>query len=720
MKNINSKSYKKIILIVLIFSCIIIAISFSVYAFVKNNINNALKTEIFNGLKNSDISYFTDNKFYNSFLDKFQKNDYKVSSEISLSTTMKNNILSDVDLSKFKFNYNISKNIKNNISYHTISTKYGENKFLTVDFVNEKKSFGIKSDEIVNRYVGLKKSNLQKVSDKILEKNIEFSKTKDLTKFILEREKIDIEKIASYSVWENYIDIFKNNINAENILKKENVVVTLENDQVTTTEYTINFSTEQYNSILRNISSTLENDDEIISEFVVGKTSNVQETSNTNTIKRSNSTVEIKAKENKHNATINIWNDGEEVIQNQTSEQTNIEPSTNEETQNTTTDSASVLNQVETNTSTNNTVSDNTITNNTSDTQTTQIDNTISNDIEISENTNIFNTTNENTNTIIEQNTDSVNDNVVTVIPQEEDVQVQEQPNEQTEQQAENFQEEIPESTINENDNYRVQGFISVNEDVDYTGDDDFIISYNFDETFENISKISKNLNWSSYILTGAKANCTKTEMKDYLLNKINEQIKGSNTMILKVYICNNQAVKMIVEIPNNNDFFDIEIASKGSKEKYLNIKRLKGKDDESKGESVSIYKKEADNVNKLKLKVNKIENNKINKKLIINTTTNGNTNSQKYNNTLEVSYLDSNGELKINTSNKVDFSKNITNEELNDENCLFIDNISDDELTLTRDAIKEKLIKVLKQKNQNLKIIDTANSNTIILSNDE
>lgn len=711
MKNINSKSYKKMSLIVFIFICVILIISFSIYAIVKNSMNNALKSEIFDGLKNSDLSYFTDNKFYSSLLEKFEKNDYKLSSEISLSTTMKNNIFSDVDLSKFKFNYNISKNNKSNISYHTISTKYGENNFLTVDFVNEKKSFGIKSDEIVNRYVGLKKSNLQTVSDKILEKDIDFSKTKDLAEYLLEREKIDIEKIANYSVWEKYIDIFKSNINSENIVKKENVVVTLENNQVTTTEYTINFSKDQYNSILRNISSRLENDDEIISEFVVGKTSNVQEKSNTNTIKRSNSTVEIKAKENKYNATINIWNDGKEESQNQIPEQTNVEPNKNQDFQNTTTDNASVLNQVETNTSTNNTVSDNTLS--------TQSDNAISNNTATLENTNTSNMTNEISNAVFEQNTNSGNDNIVTEMTQEENLQSPEQDSEQI-QQVENSQGEASENTIPETDNYRIQGFISINENTDYVGDDDFIIGENFEETLENLSKFSKNLNWCSYIFTGAKANCTKAEMKEYLLNAINEQIKSSNTMTLKVYICNNQAVKMVVEMPNNNDTFDIEIASKGSKEKYLNIKKIKGKDDESKGESVSIYKKEADNVNKLKLNINKIENNKINRKIMITSTTNGNINSQKYNNTLDLSLLDNDGDFKVSTSNNIDFSKDIDNEKLNDDNCLFIDEISDQELTLTIDAIKEKIIKVLSQKNQNLQIIDTANSNTIILSNDE
>ena len=111
---------------------------------------------------------------------------------------------------------------------------------------------------------------------------------------------------------------------------------------------------------------------------------------------------------------------------------------------------------------------------------------------------------------------------------------------------------------------------------------------------------------------------------------------------------------------------------------------------------------------------------NKINKKIIINIETKGNSNSQKYTNDLDFSISDIDGEFKVNTSNIIDFGAETNIEELNDENCLFIDEISDEELLQTSDAIKDKLLLVLREKNQNLNIIDTANSNTVILSNED
>lgn len=693
MKNSDSKNYRKVLIIIFVFLAISLVLSFSGYAFFKNIQNKALRAEIFDGLKNSEIDFFTENKFYNSLKEKFNKNDYNISSDIKFSTTMENTMFSDLDLSKFNFNYNVFKDDDKNMSYHKLVTKYGENDFITIDLINEKQVIGIKSDEIVNRYVGIKKSNFEDVSNKVLEDDIDFSDAKKLKKYLTERESIDIEKVAMLSNWEPYIEAIESNVNDQNVVKKENVIVTLEKDQVPTTEYTITFSAEQFNSILRKFSSELEKNDEILSEFTISKAEEVTEKNQNSNQKNTNSKpVQIKAKETNYNATINIWGENDPNSQNQTTDPTIITPPQNEETTNSTQENNSTVNQVETNTVTNQVLPNNT---------------------SPSENINNSVQPNQTESTTPNQG----ENNVVTIINQPEAPQQTEQT---IEEETLTQREEEPENTIPQEDNFRLQGFISINENTEYVGDDDFIIGENFEETLENISKFSKNLTWSSYLLTGAKANCTKSEMKEYLLNKLNEQIKLSNSLIMKVYISQNQAVKLSLEIPETNQSFDIEIASKGNKEKYLNLKKLTGEDNDLNGRSVSIYKKVADNNNKLKLNINTIQQSKINNKVIIDVDTIGSSNSSKYTNKILLSVSDREGEFKISTSNKIDFSNNVDIEELNNENCLFMDDLSDEEFSLTVDAIKEKIMLVFMQKNQDLQIIDTANSNTIIFSNDE
>ena len=696
MKNSNTRNYKKILIILFVFIVLGSVLSFSAYAFFKNMQSKALRTEIFDGLKHSEISFFTENKFYNSLESKFEKNDYKISSDINVSTTMQNNMFSDFDLSKFHFKYNIFGDNEKGTAYHKLVAKYGENHFITIDLINEKNTLGIKSDEIVNKYVGLKKSNFQDVSNKIFEQELDFSDAKKLKQYLTERENIDIQKIADFSAFEPYIEVIKSNINEQNVEKKENVIITLEKDQVPTTEYTISFSTEQFKSILRKFSSELEENDELLYEFVANNAQTVSKTKN----KLTNSSVSIKAKETNYNATINIWGENEEQIQNQTTDSSTNYQQENQNSQNTSADENSYINQVEANTVEN----ENSSTNTTSNENVTDSDsiNQISNDVLV-----------ENQNQI-ESNINTEQNEVETQQP------LIDQSQEQNQQLEEQESIETPEDTIPQEDNFRFQGFISINENTDYVGDDNFIIGENYEETLKNISEFSKGLDWSSYIFTGAKANCTKSEMKEYILNKLNERMKLSNTLIMKIYIYENKAVKLSLEIPETKESFDIEIASKESKEKYLNFKNLIGENDDINGHSISIYKKVADNNNKLKLNVNTIQQNKINNKIVMDVNTTGNLNSQKYTNDISLIVSDINGEFKVNVTNKIDFSNNVDIEELNNDNCLFLDSLSDEELLLNRDAIKDKIIYVLMQKNQDLQIIDTANSNSIILSNDD
>ena len=693
-KNSEVKNYKKIIITILIFLLVILTLSFVVYGVVKNTYNKALIKEIYDSLANNEISFFAENKFYNSLEEKFKKNDYNISSDISLSTTMKNNMFSDLDLSKFDFNCNVKRSNKEDIIYNKIIAKYSGNNLLTVEFTNDEKNFAIKSDEIVNKYVGLKKDNFEDVSSKILEKDVDFTSVNILKNYLIKREYIDLEKISDESILRPYIEIVKDNIIAKNISKKENVVVTLENDQVSTTEYTITFSSEQLNSILRKFSSQLENDDELISELVVSDVLKVDNTGMTSIQnKSSNSTVEIQAEENNYTATINIWGENVAFDENQSAESQNITAQESSTTENVVTQNTIIqehntsVNQVESNTITNATVSDGTTTS-----EENQIENVMS-----------------------EENVDEQQ----TEIEQTEE-NISEQQETQTESEVEVETTLESDNTIPEADNYRTQGFISINEESRYYGDDEFIIGEDYDETLQNIVKLADSLDWKSYIYTGAKANCTESEMLEYLQNILSDRMKNANTAIVKVYVAENRAIKLSLEFPETFETLDIEIVSKGDKEKYLNIKTLVGDDNNTNGNSISIYKKTTENLNKMKFNINKIHQNKINKKIVINIETKGNSDSQKYTNNLDFSVSDSDGEFKVNTQNNINFVTISDIDALNDENCLFMDEIDDEELLLTMDSIKEKLMLVLREKNQNLEIIDTANSNTVILSNNE
>ena len=197
----------------------------------------------------------------------------------------------------------------------------------------------------------------------------------------------------------------------------------------------------------------------------------------------------------------------------------------------------------------------------------------------------------------------------------------------------------------------------------------------------------------------------------------INDFQKENTSLIMKIYVDaeENKTVKISFEFPEINKTMDAQIVSKGNQEKYLNITILTGEASENQGYRISLYKKTSDTIEKNKISVNQVKASKIIQKYSLSTEIKGTTNSKKYTNNIEFNYSDNSGEFKTNIESTLDFDINQEINELNEENCLFIDKLNDEDLRLTCDAIKQKTMQVLNQKNKSLNIIDINNSNSIV-----
>lgn len=300
--------------------------------------------------------------------------------------------------------------------------------------------------------------------------------------------------------------------------------------------------------------------------------------------------------------------------------------------------------------------------------------------------------------------------------------EIQQTPQEQPEQISETTTQEPeqPQNTqpanIQEEDNFRTQGYIEVNENTeDYSGEDNFIIGENYEETLKNITNGIQKIDWTTYLFTGAKANITQENLKEEIQKILNNRIKQNNSLIVKLYVNEGKTVKISFEFPETLESLDVEILSKGDNEKYLNLTSLRGEENNANGSTFSIYHKKSDAVTTTRFSINKINKNKISQKTTINLQTKGTLNSKKYTIDSEVSYSDAQGEFKVQLTNSLNFDLTPEIEDLNADNCLFLDTLSNEELQATVDAIKQKTLEVLHEKNRNLNIVDINNSNLIV-----
>ncbi len=267
-----------------------------------------------------------------------------------------------------------------------------------------------------------------------------------------------------------------------------------------------------------------------------------------------------------------------------------------------------------------------------------------------------------------------------------------------------------------EEDNFRLQGYIEINENTEnYAEDENFIIGENFEDTLNNITNWTKNINWSSYLITGAKANISETEIKKEIQKMLTKRIQQNNSFVIKLYVSQGKTVKIRFEIPETLESFDVAIFSQNDYEKYLTITNLVGNEDSASGQIASLYLKKADAVINTKMNLQKISKSKISQKTNINLETKGTQNAKKYTTNLEIAYSDSEGEFRVVTKNSLNFDTAKEIEDLNQENCLFLDELSNDDLKMTIEAIKQKALEVLREKNRNLNIVDLNNSNSIV-----
>lgn len=652
----------------MLFLLIVLIVTYIGYSFyMKNNGKEALKNEFFSKIKNHDFAFFIEQPIYTKIMDKLEQENYETNATIKMATTMENNMFSELDLSKFALNYQLRKNNDNSKAYSRVDLKYSGNPLLSLDFILNREQFAIKSDEIVNKYVGISKENAQKIVNQLSEKEVDLVAEKKWKNFLIDREPIHFSELAKASHLAVYANICKENIAKGTFSRKENVILTLDSEQVATTEYTAQLDSTQTNQLWQQLSEELTKDADFVSQLVVSQVEDLENETDAILEYTDNDTIsEVQGEENNFNTSINIW--GENTAAENTTNEVIVE---------------------------NNTVQNNIVTNN-----------TVENTVPISNSIQINNTTGNETNTVDDANSQE---------PEPEQPVEQPIPNqpEQTPEPVNN--NVVTQNVIQEEDNVRRQGFIGVNEETQNEEEENFIVGENYEETVKNLEKLANKINWSSYLLSGAKANCSQEELVEILQRILDGRIKENNRLQIKLYVNEGRVVKLNFELLDTEESLDFEFVSKAEDEKYLFVTVLKGKEDAANGYKVSFYQKNDDAVIKTKVNIHKIQKNKINQKTNIDLETKGTLNSKKFGTTCHVVYSDKDGEFKMDLENSLNFDANIEIEDLNDENCLRIDTISNEELLLTRDAIKEKTKEVLREKNRNLNIIDISNSSLIV-----
>lgn len=243
--------------------------------------------------------------------------------------------------------------------------------------------------------------------------------------------------------------------------------------------------------------------------------------------------------------------------------------------------------------------------------------------------------------------------------------------------------------------------------------------------------------NYFVRIMLGKKLDTTVEELQeniDEFIEKI-QKCEG-NGLIVTLYASEEKTEKITITLPNENTI-DLEFIKNTDEENNLKLTYLyKGnesifsinnedivtysadeqiensdnsaEDETTNGFSLEIDKVQNDANTTVKAIYSFIEDKKINKKINLNLQTNGTNTSSKYENDFVITISTNEGENKVVIDNSINFGVSPEIEDLTEENCLFLETLSEEELNQTIQSIKDKIIEVYNDKKENLNFLDT------------
>lgn len=211
----------------------------------------------------------------------------------------------------------------------------------------------------------------------------------------------------------------------------------------------------------------------------------------------------------------------------------------------------------------------------------------------------------------------------------------------------------------------------------------------------------------------------------DDLKSRINEELLNNNftsedEIKITIYVRNEEGksketLKVVANLLEEKNI-DIEyIGTSKFKITYLAPEKNEEGKNIVAGNSLEIEKKSSDVNIKYVLQYCNIENKKVKSKTQIELQTNNANTSKGYTNTANIKYNNNEEYLMINLKNEIKFQENTIQEDFTEENSIFLDKLSNEEIENLFLEVYDKIIETYNSKRSSLNLIDNNSSNSVI-----
>lgn len=267
---------KRILIAVLIMVFILLAISGGIYAFLYFT-TDTLKSdqELFYKYisKNVDIINIVDRQYYNNYTNKINTSVYNNSGELTFSVTSDleseneesqlNTALNNV---KIKFEGTTDK--QNKKAYQDIKLLYSdeEKELFDVKFLREDEIYGLKTDEIVTKYVSVENNDIYQLYNKLGLEN-----TNNIANKLEEYDLnglLNMSEERKNSIKQRYMNVLNKQIPSSKFSKEKKSEVIVNNEIYVANKYSVKLTGDEFINVKIKLLEALLNDEETLQEFV--------------------------------------------------------------------------------------------------------------------------------------------------------------------------------------------------------------------------------------------------------------------------------------------------------------------------------------------------------------------------------------------------------------------------------------------------------------------
>ena len=264
MRNDNKNGKSVLIVFLLILLIVFISLIIVYKYFLQKPIQT--KQLFFDSVSNFNSKQIIDNSFYKMLVNRLLEEDATIDNNITYTSNREIDFIKDFNLDKFSLNSSTKTNINNKSFSTDVNINYSGNAFFEFNVLSNSENIGIKSNSIVNKYVGLSYNKLESIIN-----------INNPLNSLNESQDIDISDSEFKKYVQKYLEFISNQIPDEKFSFKDNILLDGSYDNVSVKEYKLELSMDELKSVLVNTLVEVKNDEELLKKFLsTAKTINIE------------------------------------------------------------------------------------------------------------------------------------------------------------------------------------------------------------------------------------------------------------------------------------------------------------------------------------------------------------------------------------------------------------------------------------------------------------